>query len=178
MEYLLCFSFCLFIVCFLSVWMRVMLLLTKDFPIELEVAGHKWISNECCPSSLVCIRTVHSEPDDGINGQPHLRRKQAYIADRLSRTIMNPLVYTPWLWCSWCAFIFSFKSNEETFKGTNNILYNKELRSLKSGYYKYYPNDLKITDQRFDQIIQACGELLNYSKTDEKWGWFACTKPQ
>lgn len=53
-----------------------------------------------------------------------------------------------------CIF-FSFKSNEESFKGTNDALYNKEFRSLKAGYYRYYPNDLKITDQRFDQINGA-----------------------
>lgn len=155
MEYLLCYSYCLLIVCFLNLRLRVMLLLTKDFPMELEVTGHKWISNECCPSLLIWIRTVHSELDDAVNSQPHLHRKQAHFADRLSRTITSPLVLTPWPWCSWCTFIFSFKSNEETFKGTNYVLYNKELRSLKSGYSKYYPNDLKITDQRFDQINEA-----------------------
>lgn len=125
---------------------------TSDVAMKLEVTGHKWISNECCPFLLIWIRTVHSKLDDCVNGQPHLHRKQAHFANGLSRTIMSPLVLTPW---PWCTFIFYFKSNEETFKGTNDVLYNKELRSLKSGYCKYYPNYLKITDQIFDQINEA-----------------------
>lgn len=96
MEYLLSYSYCLFIVCFLNFRLRVMLLLTKDFPMELEVTGHKLISNECCPSLLIWIRTVHNEQDDGVKSQPHLHRKQAHFADGVSRTIMSPLVLTPW----------------------------------------------------------------------------------
>lgn len=41
MEYLLCYSYGSLIVCFLNFRLRVMLLLTKDFPMELEVTGHK-----------------------------------------------------------------------------------------------------------------------------------------